>query len=665
MEKRYPHVFSPFEIRGVLFKNRLVQAPPGCFFSGDDNGHVTQQFVEYFRQYARGGVAVCNVGNCTIDISESNDEPRQLQLQSDDCVQPLKLFAEMCEIYGCHGSLELTHNGKDTAPEKIGRAPYNCSSYITVAEERRAKAMGREPVPTEEMSREKIKETVQKYAAAAKRCKDAGMKICMVHGAHGNLIAQFASPYFNKRTDEYGGSLENRARFACEVLDAVREAVGPNFVIEYRMSVEEHHPDQMHFEEALEFIGYIKDKIDILHVSAGLHDLWGEIYYMRWLLSNYTMDRCYNVQYSKAIKEKYPDLTVCVVGAIKDPAMAEEIISSGAADIVAMNRALHADFEMPRKYANGREWEHMPCLRCGNCFRMASPHTAKLCSVNPIWGRYKDYPDARLPLAAVKKKVAVVGGGPAGVEATKWLLQRGHDVTLYEKGEKLGGHVRDAVGAPFKRDLRDYIAYMEAFGENCGARVFLNTEATPEMLNAENYDAVFAAVGADPIFPKVEGIDLPHVHWAPDAENGKVPCGDNVVIVGGAAVGTESSITLGMHGKKVTVIEMAKDVPALHNGAGTDLMLLSEKHGVKRLLGTALRKITPTHVVAENIETGEMIEIPADTVLMAVGLKPRRAEAMKFADCCTATEFFIIGDAYMSGDVKDATFHAFEAARFI
>ena len=142
----------------------------------------------------------------------------------------------MCEIYGCHGSLELTHNGKDTAPEKIGRAPFSCSSYITVAEEKRAKAMGRAPVPTEEMSREKIKETVQKYAAAAKRCKDAGMKICMVHGAHGNLIAQFASPHYNKRTDEYGGSLENRARFACEILDAVREAVGENFVIEYRIS---------------------------------------------------------------------------------------------------------------------------------------------------------------------------------------------------------------------------------------------------------------------------------------------------------------------------------------------------------------------------------------------------------------------------------------------
>ena len=421
----------------------------------------------------------------------------------------------------------------------------------------------------------------------------------------------------------------------------------------------------MHFDETLEFIKYIKDKIDILHVSAGLHDLWGEVYYMRWLLSNYTMDRAYNVQYAKAIKERYPELTVAVVGAIKDPAMAEEIIASGCADIVAMNRALHADFEMPRKYAQGREWEHMPCLRCGNCFRMASPHTAKLCSVNPIWGRYKEYPEARLPKAPVKKKVAVVGGGPAGVEAAKWLLQRGHDVTIYEKEAHLGGHVRDAVAAEFKRDLRDYIGYMEAFGEHCGAKVLLNTTATPEMLNAENYDAVFAAVGADPIFPKVEGIDLPNVHWAPDAENGKVPCGDNVVIVGGASVGTEASVSLSAHGKKVTVIEMVKDVPALHNSAGGDLIRLGEENGVVRMMGTALRKITPTCVVAENVDTGEVFEIPADTVLMAVGMKPRRAEAMKFAQVCNATEFFIIGDAYASGDVRDATFHAFEAARYI
>ncbi len=664
MACRYPHVFEPFEIRGVLFKNHLEQAPPGCFFSGDERGFVTDDFVSYFRQYARGGVAVCNVGNCSIDITESSDEARQLQLSDPDCVQPLRKFSEMCAVYGAQGSLELTHNGKDTAFENVGHAPFSASSFITKAEERRAAMLGRAPVATIEMSKAKIQETVEKYARAARFCKEAGMQMCMIHGAHGNLIAQFASPYYNRRSDEYGGSLQNRARFACEVLEAVRGAVGEDFVIEYRLSADEFHPEQMRFPETLEFIKYIKDRTDILHVSAGLHDLYGEPWYLRYLMTNYTMPQQFNVQFSEAVKRAYPDLRVAVVGAIKDPGQAEEIIASGQADLVAMNRALHADYDMPRKYAEGKEWQHMPCLRC-SCFRLASPHTAKLCSVNPMWGRFKEYPEGVLPPAPVKKKVAVVGGGPAGIESVKWLLQRGHDVTLYEKGEAVGGRVRDAVSAEFKQDLRDYLRYMEDFAANCGARVFLNTEATPELLASEDYDAVIAALGSEPLLPRFPGAEKPHVHWAPDAENGRVPCGKNVVIVGGSSVGTEASIHLASEGRAVTVLEMAEQVDLWRTGAASDLLELSREAGVERLLGWKLLEIRDEEVLAEQVSTGEQRTIPADTVLLAVGMKPRRSEALKFAHLCPETGFYIIGDAARSGDIRDAVFQAFEVCRTI
>ena len=667
MKNKYPHVYDPFEIRGVWFKNRLQQAPPGCFFAGDDRGFVTDLFVKYFRQYAKGGVAICEVGNCSIDITESSDEDRQLQLSDPDCVQKLKLFAEMCASYGVQGVMELTHNGKDTAPEKIGRAAFSCSSFLTPAEIKRAKMAGREPVPTEAMTVEHIHETVKKYARAAGFCKQAGMKMVNIHGAHGNLIAQFASPYFNKRTDEYGGSLENRARFACEVIDAVRAEVGEDFVIEYRISADEIHPEQMHIDETVEFIRYIRDKIDILHISAGIHDVWGEPYYMRYLMSNYTMEQMLNVKFAERIKKEFPDLFVSVVGAIKDPAQAEEIIASGKADMVAMNRGLHADYDMPKKYAEGREWEHMPCLRC-QCFRMASPHTAKLCSVNPMWGRFDDYPEGRLPQAAVKKKTAVIGGGPAGVEAVKRLLERGHDVTLYEKNDRIGGHINDGCAAPFKQDLRDYLKYMQDFMANCGARVFLNTEATPEMIAAENYDAVIVAIGADPVMPVFPGSGKLPVYWAPDAENGKVPCGENVVIIGGSSVGTEASISLAMKGRKVTVIEMAGQVNLMKNGSFGDLERMSDKYGVTRLLGWKLAEIREDGVIAER--TGEDAEdgqvfIPADTVLMAVGMKPRTKEAFAFAHVCPETSVQVIGDASASGDIRDAVYHAFEAARFV
>jgi 2,4-dienoyl-CoA reductase-like NADH-dependent reductase (Old Yellow Enzyme family)/thioredoxin reductase len=664
MTSKYSHVFEPIIIRGVLFKNRLEQAPPGCFFACDERGFVTEDFVNYFRQYARGGVAINSVGNCTIDVTESSDEPRQMQLHDPACVEPLRYFAEMCESYGAHGSLELTHNGKDTAYENINHPPYSCSSFITLAEQNRAKQLGRDPIPTIEMTKTHIAETVRKFAASALYCKQAGMKMCMVHGAHGNLIAQFVSPYFNKRTDEYGGSPENRARFAIEVLDAIRAAVGENFVIEYRISAEEFHPEQMHFDEMLDFIGLIKDKVDILHVSAGLHDLWGESYWMKFMLQNYTMDRQYNVHYAEKIKKRYPDLLVATVGSIKDLVMAEEIIASGKADFVAMNRALHADYDMPRKFAEGEEWRHTPCLRC-RCFRMASPHSSKLCSVNAIWGRFKEYPDGKLPPASTRKKIAVLGGGPAGVEAMKWLLERGHDVTVYEKNARVGGHVRDAVAAPFKADLRDYLRYMEDFSANCGARVLTDTEATPEIVAAEGYDYVIAALGADPIIPKVPGWNRPNVHWAPDAENGYAECGESVVIVGGAVLGTEASINLASEGKCVTVIEMAETVSLQSSGAESDLLEMAENYGVKRYLGWKLVEITDDGAIAADISTGERHLFPADTVLFAAGLRPRRELALKFRECCPATNFIIIGDCREPGDVRDAVWSAFEATRYV
>ena len=674
MQQRYPHVFSPLTIRGVRFKNRIWQAPPGCFFAADEHGFVTERFVNYFRQYARGGTACLTVGNCTIDITESCDEPGQLQVSDPACVQKLSLFAEMCNAYGAQGSLEITHNGKDIRYDVLGHPPYSVSSFITPAERALAAKAGREPQPTIEMSREKIKETVQKFANAALYCKQAGMKICMVHGGHGNLIPQFASPYYNHRTDEYGGSLENRARFAIEVLDAVRAAVGPDFVIEYRISAEEHAPEQMHFDETLQFIDLIKDKIDILHITNGLHDLYGELHYMRYLLPPFTVPQQLNVEYAAAVKKAFPQLTVAVVGAIKNVAMAEEIIASGKADIVAMNRALHADFDLPRKYAEGREWEHMPCLRCGACFRMATPHTAKLCSVNPMWGRFDEYPDGTLPVARQKKKIAVIGGGPGGIEAAKWLLQRGHDVTIYERDSVLGGHVRDGAVAPFKADLREYLHYMEDFAANCGARVLLNTEATPELLEAEHYDGIIAAVGAEPVILDIPGAELPHVHWAPDADTGKVPCGENVVIIGGATVGTEVAVSLAMRGKHCTVLMRSKDSD--HQGQVTtasdlrrytiadhDLLDFCEQEGVVRMGGYKPVEIRSDSVVAECIETGERITLPADTVLMAAGLRPRTEEALRFADCCPATNFYVIGDAVRSADVRDTVWQAFEVTR--
>jgi len=221
MGSRYEHVFAPLRIRGVDFKNRLELAPPSPNLASRD-GRVTTEFVDFFRVFAKGGAAVLHVGNSVVDIREASDEERQLDLGTDECLLPLTRFVEMCHGFGALASLEINHNGKDSHFDKTGHQAYSPTSFVPTMEKWRAPLFGRDPLPTIEMDHAKIRETISKYAAAAYRCKKAGFKMCMIHGGHGNLIAQFASPLYNQRRDEWGGSLENRARFAIEVTCAGR-----------------------------------------------------------------------------------------------------------------------------------------------------------------------------------------------------------------------------------------------------------------------------------------------------------------------------------------------------------------------------------------------------------------------------------------------------------
>ena len=664
MGSRYEHVFEPIRIRGVDFKNRLEMAPPSPNLASRD-GRVTPEFVDFFRPIAQGGVAIIHVGNSVVDIREACDEERQLDLGSDDCILPLTRFVEMCQGYGAHASLEINHNGKDSDFDKTGKPAYSASSFIASSEIWRARMHGREPIPTVEMDHTKIRETVEKYAVAAYRCKRAGFKMCMIHGGHGNLISQFASSLYNKRKDDYGGPLQNRARFAVEVLDRVRELCGENFVIEYRISADEIHPDGMHFEETLKFIELIQHKVDILHVSAGLH---GEFEYMRNWWQNYLMDRMYNVHYAADIKKAFPNLLVCTVGSIMNIRQAEEILASGQADFVAMCRAILADPEMPRKYALGREEDHRPCLRCQYCgFRLTIPAVIN-CAVNPFIGNETEFPEARVRKADAKKRVAVIGGGPAGIQALLTLCERGHDVTLYEMNDHLGGHVVPGSALPFKQDVRDYLNYLLCQAQKAPARILLNTEATREKLDAGRYDALIIAVGSKPIVPRLPGIDKPHVHWAPEADTGKVAVGNKTVIVGAGAVGIECAIGLKRAGKDVIVVEMAPDLSNLRASAGgtsMEMMALIEELGIPIHLNCRLEEVTDSAVVCLNTGSSERVKFPADTVLLAVGVSARLDVAESLRHSAPETEVHIVGDAREVGNIATAVMSAFKAAAYI
>jgi 2,4-dienoyl-CoA reductase-like NADH-dependent reductase (Old Yellow Enzyme family)/NADPH-dependent 2,4-dienoyl-CoA reductase/sulfur reductase-like enzyme len=664
MGSKYEHVFAPIRIRGVDFKNRLELAPPSPNLA-DRQGRVTTEFVDFFRPFAQGGTAILHVGNSVVDIKEACDEERQLDLGSDECILPLTRFVEMCHGYGALASLEINHNGKDSDVGKTGKAALSPSSFIPSSEIWRAQMQGRDPVPTIAMDHAKIRETVEKYAVAAFRCKRAGFKMCMIHGGHGNLISQFASRLYNKRTDEYGGSLENRARFAIEVLDRVRQLCGGDFVIEYRISADEIHPEGMHFEETLKFIELIQGKVDILHVSAGLH---GEFQYMRNWWQNYLMDRAFNVHYAADIKKAFPNLLVCTVGSIMDIAKADEIIASGQADFVAMCRPLLADPEMPRKYALGREEDRRPCLRCQYCgFRLMIPAVIN-CAVNPYLGNETEFPGARVKKADIKKKVAVIGGGPAGIQALQTLCERGHDVTLYEKSGRLGGHVVDGSVLPFKQDVKDYLDYLVCQAIKAPARILMNTEATKEMLEKERYDALIIAVGSKPMVPSVPGIDKPHVHWAPDADSGRVKVGKKTVVIGAGSVGIESAIGLKRAGKDVIVIEMAPDMSNLRASAGgvaSELTSLIQELQIPVHLNCRLDQVADTSIICSNPATSHKMEFPADTVLLAVGMAARRDIADSLRRCAPQTEVFVVGDAAEVGTIAGAVRSAFKAAAYI
>ena len=663
MGSKYSHVFSPIRIRGVDFKNRIELAPPSLNLCSPDH-LVTDAFVDLNRSIAHGGAAIISVGNVMVDIEDCMNEELQLDMSSDDCILPMSKFALMCEGFGAHASLEINHGGKDSQFFRTGKPAYAPSSYYSSWELQSAREMGREPLKTIEMSIDKIHETVEKFGQAALRAKKAGMKMCMIHCGHANLISQFSSPLYNHRTDEYGGSLENRTRFTIEVLDRVRELCGEDFVIEARVSADEIIPGGMKYDETLKYIALIKDKIDILHVSAGIH---GEFAYMKYWWQNYMMDREFNVHYAASIKKEFPDMLINTVGSIMSIDRAEEIIASGKADFVSMCRPLLADPEMPRKYAEGREEDHRPCLRCQNCAGPA--HRSIICAVNPFLGREREFPLGKVPKAEEKKKIAVVGGGPGGITAAQVLCARGHDVTLYEKSDRLGGALVYAALPSFKQDMADYVKYLVRQAYKCGAKILLNTTATREMLEQEGYDGVIVAIGAEPLVPRLPGIDLPHVFWAPEADAGEKPCGQKVVVVGAGAVGLEAAIDLKKAGKDVTVIEMLDTYASLnksaHGGAAEFLALIKEMELDVRL-GHKLLEVTPEAVICENTATGEKVSLPADTVLLAMGVKAKWAEADELRRACPETNSFLIGDClYVGSNVAAATSGALSAAAYL
>jgi NADPH-dependent 2,4-dienoyl-CoA reductase/sulfur reductase-like enzyme len=476
-----------------------------------------------------------------------------------------------------------------------------------------------------------------------------------IHGAHGWLLGQFQSGATNWRKDEFGGSVENRARFPVMVCKAVREAVGKDFLIEYRMSGDEHLKNGIVVEQAAEFATYIQDYVDIIHVSAGSY----------YTAREYTFHGSYqprdtNTHLAEVVK-KQVKVKVSTVGAHMDAQVMEEILESGKADFIAIGRGFIADPEFPHKLERNQieDWRH--CIRCNNCLGRKYDGLNN-CDINPTAGA--ELWTVRTPEVREKRKILVIGGGPGGMQAAITASQRGHHVILLEKSGELGGMLKFSYMDDHKHDLAQYTTYLKYQVSKHAIDVRLNTEATTAYIENEKPYAVICAVGADPIVPSFKGKDLlPGLMAADVYYDCNRVLGDHVVIVGGGLVGCEVGIFLAGRGKNVTVIEMtgnyAPDANIIHRDSMTEA-IEAVKDKLNILVNTKCEEITAKGV--KIIKEGKEEILHATTVVYAVGMKSKHDLVLELQKARGVSSFIAIGDCQKPFRVKNAIHGGYYAA---
>lgn len=642
----YPHVFQPLTVRGLTLKNRLEYAPT-VVLKCSPEGEVTQEMLDYVAWQAKTGVGYLTIGNTPVVHTDSSAWVCELNITQDRCIHGLEMMARTAREHGAEMSVELAHAGRgsNSTPGNPALAPSDVPlnggplGYI-------------KPMNEEDMTFVR-----QQFVDCAVRCQKAGLKILMIHCAHNNLLAQFLSPASNHRTDQYGGSLENRMRFPLSVLKAVREAV-PNMVIECRCSAQEDTEDGLGLEESLQFMEQAQEYVDIIHVSRGnIFFNYGSTY----TIPTYFKGRQLNVNFAAEAKKRL-HVPVAVVGNITSLQEAEEIIGSGKADIVVMAKAYMADEALIHKSIRGKAEEVRPCTRCDWCGNANNYGTSMRCAINPMLG--KDIDLKSLVKPGEEKHVMVIGGGPGGMMAAQTLCQMGHRVSLYEKSDRLGGLLNDATVASFKEYMRLYLQWDIRQTMACGAEIHLNTVVTPELVRQINPDAVIVATGSTYVHPTIPGIVLEKVKTVSDVENHRTEVGGQVVVCGGGIVGLECAVMLGMEGKQVTVIDQipvekfADGMPVFNH---IELNYQLEKYGVKLVGGRKIQAFTNQGVTTVNADGTEEI-FPGDTYVLALGVKPDNKLAQTLLGEYSEG-VYVVGDCVSTGRLlADANQEAFHAA---
>ncbi|MGB9850650.1 MAG: FAD-dependent oxidoreductase [Moorellaceae bacterium] len=645
----YPHIFSPYKIKNITFKNRIFAAPVTVNRLAV-GGVPTQECIDTYENRARGGFAQVTVTETFVDFEYAARHRIGLDIVSPDMtvhhMESLCILTEAIKAHGAVASIQLNHAGAANHPDCLGgKKPIGPTGYIRP-----------DGVEVQEMDEEMIYRVADNFARAAGRAKAFGFDMVMLHGAHGWLLAQFTSPLTNKRKDRWGGSLENRARFALLVLDKVREAVGDDFLIEYRVSAEEGVEGGMTLEETIEFCKMIQDKVDLIHVTRGVYYLHVET---KAFSSALDPHGC-NVDLAAAIKAAVR-VPVVVVGGFNDPALAERVIAEGKCDFVALGRQQLADPNWVKKAMMGREDEISPCLRC-SCFNpLSSSSEARpiakpwSCTVNPWAGRELRWRWAPRPMSS--KNVLVVGGGVGGMYAAITAAERGHKVTLAEKESRLGGLLWFTEVDVHKHDLKQYKDSLITRLNRLGVCVELNTEVTPDYLKLKKPDAVICAVGSEPIVPPIPGIE--RAYSALQVYSDLEKLGQRIVIIGGGLVGCETGLHLAELGKTVHIVEMLEDVARDAYDSHRRALIPRMKKMLTYEVGVRCTEITEQGVKVVDRQGKEKF-VEADTVVYAVGMRPR-TEVVEVLRGMVPW-FVPVGDCVKPRTVKEAVYEGFCAA---
>ena len=659
MNPYYPHLFEPLTIKRTTFRNRLFVAPH-MMSHMDFNGRPDESMIDFYAEKARGGYAVVTLGDTPVDREHAATNPRSFAITPEN--QPkLAEIARAIHAGGALASQELNHGGMIAFAEaNNGGEGWEAWGPVEIHEVHTSVIHGNEV--TEEyhvhgMTEEDMNLVADHFADCAEILQSAGYDMVLIHGGHGWLLDQFISPLYNTRTDEYGGSLENRAKFPLMVIDRIRQRCGENFLIEYRMSGCEEIEGGLSPEEGIEFAKLLDGKVDLIHVSAGL-----DIEEAQAVHTHPTMflPHGVNVHYAAAIKAAGVKTPVVTLGGINTPELAEQILASGQADVIAMARQSIADPYFPEKARHGKAKDIVPCLRCLDCLTGLHGGNQLSCAVNPRTAQECRF-DRMSPPAQVQRKVLVVGGGPGGMEAAAIAAQRGHTVTLAESTDQLGGLLKFTDYDDLKVDLMRLKNYLIHQVEQSGAQILLNTTVTPDFIREGGYDAVILAVGSSPARPPIPGLDDPSLEHSTTVYTKLANFGKRVAVLGGGLVGCETGLYLAEHGHEVTIIEMQQEIAPEANWMHKEGMMQSfAKAPITCRTGLRVSRIVPGEGVYALNGEGQEEFIPADGIVYAMGMRPNTSTVDALKDVCLDT--YSVGDCVRPRKARQAIEEGYWAA---